>query len=104
MNYEPPSFAQDVEDGCTLTVRVHPGARKNDVAGLHAGAVKISIAAPPADGRANEALIAYLGELLKVPRARISLVSGAASRSKVLRITGKSAAEVHAALFPVELC
>lgn len=93
-----------MEDGCTLAVRAHPGARKNDVAGLHAGAVKISIAAPPADGRANEALIAYLAELLKVPRARISLVSGAAGRSKVLRITGKSAAEVQAALFPVELC
>ncbi len=104
MNYLPPSFAQDVEDGCTLAVRVHPGARRNDVAGLHAGAVKISIAAPPEDGRANEALIAYLAELLKVPRARISLVSGAGSRSKVLRITGKSAAEVEAALFPVQSC
>lgn len=104
MNYEPPSFAQNVEDGCTLAVRVHPGARKNDVAGLHAGAVKISIAAPPADGRANEELIAYLAGLLKVPHARISLVSGATGRSKVLRITGKSAAEVQAALFPVELC
>lgn len=104
MNYESPSFAQDVEDGSTLAVRVHPGARKNDVAGLHAGAVKISIAAPPADGRANEEMIAYLAELLKVPRARISLVSGAANRSKVLRITGKSAAEVQAALFPIESC
>ena len=104
MNYLPPSFAQDVEDGCTLAVRVHPGARKNNVAGLHAGAVKISIAAPPADGRANEALIAYLADLLKVPRARISLVSGASSRGKVLRITGKSAAEVATALFPIESC
>ena len=104
MNYEPLSFAHDVEDGCALVVRVHPGARKNDVAGLHAGAVKISIAAPPADGRANEALIAYLAKLLKVPRARISLVSGASTRSKVLRITGKSAAGVQAALFPVALC
>ena len=104
MNYDFPSFAQDVEDGCTLAVRVHPGARKNDVAGLHAGAVKVSIAAPPADGRANEALIAYLAELLKLPRARISLVSGVAARSKVLRITGKSAAEVQVALFPDELC
>ncbi|GGA68583.1 hypothetical protein GCM10011507_20120 [Edaphobacter acidisoli] len=104
MNYEPSSFVQNVEDGCTLAVRVHPGARKNDVAGLHAGAVKISIAAPPTDGRANEALIAYLAALLKVPRTRISLVSGASGRSKVLRITGKSAAEVQAALLPIESC
>jgi len=104
MNYDPPNFAEDVEDECTLRVRVHPGARRNDIAGLHAGAVKISISAPPADGRANQALIELLAELLHVPRARISLVSGATGRSKVLRITGKSAAEVQAALFPIQSC
>jgi len=97
-------FAQDVDDGCTLAVRVHPGARKNDVAGLHAGAVKISLTTPPVDGRANEALIEFIAELLRIPRARIAILTGATSRMKVLRITGKSAAEVEAALFPVEFC
>lgn len=97
-------FAQDVGDGCTLAVRVRPGARKNDVAGIHAGAVKISLTAPPLDGRANEALIEFVADLLRVPRARIALVSGTTSRMKLLRITGKSAAEVQSALFPVELC
>jgi uncharacterized protein (TIGR00251 family) len=104
LEYNAPGFVQDVADGCTLSVRVHPGARRNDVTGLHAGAVKISITTPPTDGRANEALIAFLAELLHVPRARITLLSGATSRSKLLRITGKSAAEVHAALFPAEIC
>lgn len=104
MNYDPPNFVQDVADGCTLSVRVHPGARKNDVTGLHAGAVKISITTPPTDGRANEALIAFVAELLRMPRARVTLLTGATSRSKQLRITGKSAAEVQAALFPVETC
>jgi uncharacterized protein (TIGR00251 family) len=98
------TFAQDVGDGCTLAVRVRPGARKNDVAGIHAGAVKISLTAPPVDGRANEALIEFVAELLRIPRARVSLVSGATNRMKLLRITGKSAAEVQAALFPVEVC
>jgi uncharacterized protein len=93
-----------MSQGCTLSVRVHPGARKNDVTGLHAGAVKISITTPPTDGRANEALIAFLAELLRVPRARVTILSGATNRSKLLRITGKSAAEVHAALFPAEVC
>jgi len=97
-------FAQDVGDGCTLAVRVHPGARKNDVAGIHAGAVKISLTTPPVEGRANEALIEFIADLLRVPRARIAIVSGASSRMKLLRITGKSAAEVEAALFPIELC
>lgn len=103
MTQQTPEFVQDIADGCTITVRVHPGARKNDVNGIHAGAVKISLTTPPIDGRANEALIAFLAELLRLPRARIALISGAASRTKSLRITGKSAAEVQAALFPVLL-
>ena len=97
-------FANDVADGCTLSVRVHPGARKNGVTGVHAGAVKIALTAPPVDGKANEALIAFLAEALRLPRARIALVSGLTSRTKTVRITGKSAAEVAAALLPVEIC
>ena len=98
------SFAKDVADGCTLSVRVHPGARKNGATGIHADAVKIALTAPPVDGKANEALIAFLADALGLPRARIVLVSGLTSRAKILRITGKSAAEVAAALFPVETC
>jgi|ERR1700733_9029355 uncharacterized protein len=98
------SFAKDVADGCTLAVRVHPGARKNAVTGVHADAVKIALTAPPVDGKANEALIAFLAETLHLPRARVSLVAGATSHAKTVRITGKSAAEVAAALFPAETC
>ena len=97
-------FAKDVTDGCTLSVRVHPGARKNGVTGVHADALKIALTAPPVDGKANEALIAFLAEALHMPRARVSLVAGATSRAKMVRITGKSAAEVAAALSPVETC
>ncbi len=98
------AFAKDVADGCTLSVRLHPGARKNSVTGVHADALKIALTAPPVDGKANEALIAFLAEVLHLPRARVALVAGATSRAKVVRITGKSAAEVAAALFPVETC
>ena len=99
-----PRFAKEVLDGCTLSVRVHPGARKNGVTGVHADALKIALTAPPVDGKANEALIAFLADALRVPRARIALVSGLTSRAKMVRITGKSAAEVAAALLPVETC
>jgi hypothetical protein len=98
------SFAKDVADGCTLAVRVHPGARKNGVTGVHAEAVKIALTTPPVDGKANEALIAFLAQALRLPRARIAIVAGLTSRSKTLRITGKSAAEVAAALFPAQIC
>jgi uncharacterized protein (TIGR00251 family) len=96
-------FAKDVADGCTLAVRVQPGARKNGVTGVHADAVKIALTAPPVDGKANEALIAFLAEALCLPRARVAIVAGLTSRAKTLRITGKSAAEVEAALFPAEI-
>ena len=97
-----PVAVRDVADGCTVAVRVHPGAKRNAVGGRHAGALKVSITAPATDGRANEALIAFVAERLGVPRARVSLLAGATSRSKTLRIEGKSAAEVQAAL--VEVC
>jgi uncharacterized protein len=97
-------FAKDVADGCTLSVRLHPGARKNGVTGVHADALKIALTAPPLDGKANEALIAFLADALHLPRARVALVAGATSRAKIVRITGKSAAEVAAALLPAEIC
>ena len=92
------TFTRDTPDGCTLTLRIQPGAKKNTILTLHGDALKIALSAPPVDGKANEALIAFIAEALSLPRARVSLLSGATSRSKVLRITGKSAAEVQAAL------
>ena len=86
---------RDHSDGCTLPVRVHPGARRNAIAGVHDGALKVSLTTPPTDGRANQALIAFLADELRIPRARVALLSGAASRSKTLRIVGLSAAELH---------
>jgi uncharacterized protein (TIGR00251 family) len=96
-------FVRDVADGCTVSVRVQPGAKKSAVLGLHGGAVKIALSAPPVDGKANDALIAFVAEKVGLPRARVSLVSGAANRSKVVRVTGRSAAEVRAALLPEDL-
>jgi uncharacterized protein len=90
----------DSSDGCVLPVRVHPGAKRNAISGVHDGALKISLTTPPTDGRANEALIAFLAEKLRLPRARVALVSGQTNRSKVLRITGLNAEEVKALLSP----
>jgi uncharacterized protein len=89
---------RDTREGCVLSVRVHPGARKNAITGVHDGGLKISLTTPPADGRANEALIAFLADRLGVPRARISLLTGASSRSKTLRITGLTVPQAEARL------
>ena len=97
-----PTYTRDTPDGCTLSIRLHPGAKQNAITGLHDNALKIALNAPPIDGRANEALIAFLAERLTIPRAKITLIAGQTSRSKTLRITGKSAAEVVAALSPTQ--
>ena len=97
-------YAQDHPNGSTLAVRVHPGARKDAITGIHAEELKISLASPPIYGRANDALIAFLSEALNVPRARITLLTGARNRSKTLHITGRSAAEVQAELDPAKDC
>jgi uncharacterized protein (TIGR00251 family) len=99
-----PGYAKDVADGCTLAVRLHPGARKNGVTGVHADALKIALTAQQVDGKANEALIEFLAETLRLPRARIAIVAGLTSRAKTLRITGKSADEVVTALSPAKTC
>ncbi|SNT27466.1 hypothetical protein SAMN05421770_106248 [Granulicella rosea] len=98
------SFCADAPGGCTLALRVHPGAKRNAVTGTHDNALKISLTTPPTDGRANEALLRFLADTLGLPKARISLLTGAASRSKTVRITGLNAAEVAAVLNPAEDC
>lgn len=85
-----------IPGGCTLCVRVHPGAKRNAINGTYADAAKISLTASPSDGRANMALIDFLAEQIGVPRRSIELIAGATSRTKTLRITGITAAEVEA--------
>lgn len=69
-----------------LAIRVHPGARKSEVVGFHGDALKIRLAAPPVDGRANDELLRFLAEAFGVPRANVALLRGASSRSKLVRI------------------
>lgn len=73
-----------------LNLHVQPGARKTEIVGLHGASLKIRLAAPPVDGKANDCLIAFLAEQLGVPRAQMELVSGTTSRLKRLRVTGVS--------------
>jgi uncharacterized protein (TIGR00251 family) len=80
-------------DGVVLTLHIQPGAKRTEIAGLHGDALKIRLAAPPVDGKANDCLVAYLAELFGLPRARVALVAGATSRAKRVRIAGLPATE-----------
>ena len=73
-----------VDQGWLIRVHAQPGAKKSEVVGLHGDALKIRIASPPRDGRANEALIAFVAKELGVARAAVSLEQGASSRRKTL--------------------
>jgi uncharacterized protein len=84
--------------GVILTVRVVPRSSRNRADGLLGEAIKIRLQAPPVEGRANEALVAFLAAALGVPRRNIVLLAGAASRNKRVRVTGTSEADARAAL------
>jgi len=76
-----------------LRVRVSPGARKTEVVGRHGEAWKLRVAAPPAGGKANEAVLGLLAKILAVPRARVALVAGHTRRDKVVELVGIDPAE-----------
>jgi uncharacterized protein (TIGR00251 family) len=72
-----------------LAVRVSPRARKNQIAGvLSDGRVKIRLVAPPADGKANAALVTILAETLGIPSSQVEIISGVTSRDKLVAIGG----------------
>ena len=81
-----------------ITVRVSPGARRTEVAGRYGGGWKVRVAAPPERGRANEALVLHLAEVLGVPKAAVRVVAGPGSRDKVVEVDGLTAAQVDSAL------
>lgn len=83
---------REVAGGVTLAVRAHPGAKKTAIVGVYGegdtAQLKIAVQAPPVEGRANEALVAFLAELFGVPKRSVELVSGELSRNKVFLLHG----------------
>ena len=73
-------------DGVLLQVSVMPNAKRTQVDGLHDGALRVRLAAPPIEGRANEALVAWLAKSLGVARRDVELVRGESSRRKQVAI------------------
>ncbi|AXS81137.1 DUF167 domain-containing protein [Dechloromonas sp. HYN0024] len=89
-------FRQAADGRITLTLHIQPGAKKTEFAGLHGDALKIRLAAPPVDGKANEALIRFVADTLKLAKSAVSLKSGQTSRRKVLEIQGAPLSAIQA--------
>ncbi|TMG81929.1 MAG: YggU family protein [Betaproteobacteria bacterium] len=74
------------EASIVLEIHAQPGAKRSEVAGVHVDAVRIRIAAPAIEGKANAALLAFLAEIFGVPRKNVTLIRGAHGRRKTVRI------------------
>ena len=77
-----------VENGIRLEIKVQPRSSKNQIVGEHNGALKVKLTAPPVEGEANQALLAYLASILKIPKKNVVLLKGESSRNKILEIRG----------------
>lgn len=71
-----------------LKIHLQPGAKRNEVVGMHGDAVKIKIKAPPVEGKANEALIEFLADTLGIAKSKIEIIRGHTSRQKLVSIGG----------------
>ena len=91
-------FLTEGEGFVTLAVKVQPGARKSEIVGTLGQELKVRVASPPVDGAANAALIDFIAKTLHIRTARISIIRGELSRSKILKIEGIFRSEILAAL------
>ena len=78
--------ARDKNGAVILILHVQPGAKRTEVAGWHGDALKIRLAAPPVDGKANSELLRFLSDAFDVPLRNVTLVRGESSRQKIVRI------------------
>ena len=82
-------------DGARLSLRVQPGAKRSEVVGWQGEVLRVRVQAPPLEGRANAAVVELLARALGIPRGRVTLERGEASRDKVIAVEGLDAAEVR---------
>lgn len=95
---------RETAEGVTLAVRAQPGAKKTAISGVYGDGttaqLKIAVQAPPVEGRANEALVAFLAKHFGIARSAIQLVSGESARSKVFLLRGVTRAAAQAKIAP----
>ena len=89
---------QERNGAVVFPVRVLPRASKDEVTGEVGGALKVRLQAPAVEGRANEALIEFLAQLLKTPKSAVRILSGDRSRTKRIEIGGVTGQQIQALL------
>jgi len=93
---------RETAEGVAIAVRAQPGAKKTAIIGVYgegaSAQLKIAVNAPPIEGRANDALVAFLADYFSIPRSRIALLSGETSRNKVFLVRGVSRSQIQSIL------
>jgi uncharacterized protein (TIGR00251 family) len=79
---------KQTDKGISFTVKVQPRARKNAITGTVGDALKLSLTAPPVEGKANQAVIEFLADFFDIPRSSVTIASGKTSRLKIVNIRG----------------
>jgi uncharacterized protein (TIGR00251 family) len=79
---------RDTADGVAFAVKVHPRARKNAITGVVGDALKLALTAPPVEGKANQAVVEFFADLFEIPRASVTIASGATGRLKRVLVAG----------------
>ena len=85
------------DGGVRVSVHVQPRAARTEISGVHGSALKVRLNAPPVDGAANEALVKFLAITFGLPQRAVRVVSGHASRAKIVELDGIDAAAVRRA-------
>ena len=86
---------EEVTGAIRFDLRVSPRASRNAVGGVHDGALRVKVTAPPVDGKANAAIIKLLAKALGVPKRAVRIVSGESSKTKRVQVDGVGAAQVY---------
>ena len=97
---ESSSFLVPVKKKCGLRLFVQPKASKTKIVGLHDGMVKLTVSAPPVDGKANKIVIAFLADLFKVKKSEVAIVSGEQARRKVCVVGDLQEKDIKRVLAP----
>jgi uncharacterized protein (TIGR00251 family) len=96
-----PAWLRQTPAGVELHVYVQPRASRDQLAGVQGAELKVRLAAPPVDGAANAACCEFFARLCRLPKNRVTLVAGAASRHKRLLLAGVDAARIMAVVEPL---
>lgn len=104
MNRDSGHFMMQDQAGTIIRVHVQPRASKTELAGVHEGCLKIRLAAPPVEGKANKECIRFLSKLFSLPKSSIVILQGQKSRHKTFLLCDLEVRQAESAILEKGVC